>query len=116
MEGLGARDANRADDVRSVVTGDLGRHDVECGVVIDDLEHELDVVVRLVERGHDRLLGRDLGRVIARAQTAEPMDLNDVPRRPAGGGIARVRFLGLAGLTAAGGENQGQDREDRAEA
>ncbi len=116
MEGLGARDAHRTDDVRSVATGDLGRHDVERGVVVDDLEHELDVVVRLVERGHDRLLGRDLGRVIARSQTAEPIDLDDLPGRLAGGGIARARILGLAGLTATGGEDQGQDREDRAEA
>ena len=79
MERLGAGDAHRTDDVRSVATGDLSRHDVERRVVVDDLEHELDVVVRLVERVHDRFLGRDLGRVIARAQAAEPMDLDDSP-------------------------------------
>ena len=89
VEGLGTRHTDRADDIGRVATRQLRRHDVEGGVVVDDLEHELDVVVRFVECLDHGLFGRYLCGVIARAEAAEPMDLD----RFAGHGIAAGRLL-----------------------
>ena len=109
MECLGAGDADGADDVWGVAARDLDGHRVERRVVVDDLEHELDVVLRGVEVINDLLLGGNLGLgVVPCPETAEPMDLDDLAGLAAfaRGRLAAFWLLRLAARRAARREDE----------
>ena len=118
LEGRGTADPGRSHDVGRIRGVELDGEDVVRLLVLDNLERHLNVRVRLVERIDDPLLDFNLGRVVARAEAAEPTDLDWLAGDglvALGGRLASARSLRLP-LRPACGEDEGQDREQRAEA
>jgi hypothetical protein len=102
---LGPRsDAHGSHDVRSVARGDLGVEDPRRGAGVDDVEHELDLILTGVELFDDLFLGRDGGGVRAGAHADEPPDLDGAGRGagPAEAGAGRQGGASAYGKGAGG--------------